>query len=154
MVMLCMMISYICCALDLIFKEKIEKGEIQARELKRIPLKIRRAHHNSGFLMNTLDNKPKVVRKVALGVAMFFALYQMFLLASKKCAAAKISGALMFGGAMSNLYDRMVRGYVVDYVSIKTKWEKMGKVVFNIADVCIFLGGIGLILFQGKAKRK
>ena len=153
MAILCMVISCICCGIDLLFKRKIENGAMQARDFKRVPLKIRRAHHNAGFLMNTLDDKPEVVQKIGLVTAMFFALYQIFLLGSKKCAAAKISGALMFGGAISNLYDRMVRGYVVDYVSVKTKWEKVGKIVFNIADVCVFLGGIGLVLFSSREKR-
>ena len=42
-----------------------------------------------------------------------------------------------------NLYDRMKRGYVVDYFSIQFK--KLKKIVLNIGDICIFLGA-GILL--------
>lgn len=153
MVIICIAISLICCCVDLAIKEWVENKTIQTQEFKKVPLKIRRVH-NSGFLMNTLDDKPRMVQKVSFVVAMFFGFYQMFLLSSKRCAAAKISGAFMLGGAISNLYDRVIRGYVVDYVSIKTKWKKVGNIVFNLADVCIFLGSIGLLLFGKKERKK
>ncbi len=44
----------------------------------------------------------------------------------------------MTAGALSNLFDRVKRGYVVDYFSFQFGWLK--KVVFNIGDLCIFLG--------------
>ena len=153
MVLICIAISVICCVVDLAIKTQIENKTIQVQDFKKVPLRIRRVH-NSGFLMNLLDDEPKLVQKLSFAVTMFFAFYQMFLLNSKRCTASKISGALMLGGAISNLYDRVARGYVVDYVNIKTKWKKVGSIVFNIADVCIFLGGIGLMLFHRKTKRK
>ena len=153
MVLIGLVISFICCGIDLVFKAQIENGRIKEREFKKVPLKIRRMH-NSGFLMNTLDEKPGLVQKMSLVITILLGFYQIFLLNSKKCIAAKVSGAIMLGGALSNLYDRIVRGYVVDYVSIKTKWEKVARIVFNVADVCIFLGGIGLVLFNSQAKEK
>ncbi|MFR5731015.1 MAG: signal peptidase II [Clostridium sp.] len=43
----------------------------------------------------------------------------------------------MLGGAVSNLYDRMIRHYVVDYFSIQC--GKLKKVVFNLGDIFAFL---------------
>ena len=52
--------------------------------------------------------------------------------------------ALIAGGGLSNLYDRMKRGYVVDYFTIN--YRKLRKVIFNLADICIFAGGFLVIL--------
>ena len=48
--------------------------------------------------------------------------------------------ALVAGGALGNLYDRLVFGHVIDYVDFRV-WP-----VFNLADACISLG-VAWILF-------
>ena len=48
--------------------------------------------------------------------------------------------ALVAGGALGNLYDRLILGYVVDYIDLRI-WP-----VFNFADVCI-CSGVAWILF-------
>ena len=50
----------------------------------------------------------------------------------------KFGIAVILGGAVSNLYDRMIRHYVVDYFSIQC--GKLKKVVFNLGDIFVFLG--------------
>ena len=52
--------------------------------------------------------------------------------------------ALIIGGALGNLYDRLVRGYVVDFLSFH--WANNYFPAFNLADTAITLGAIGLIL--------
>lgn len=59
--------------------------------------------------------------------------------------ALRISVHLM-GGALSNLYDRVVRGYVVDYFTIE--WKFLKKVVFNLGDMFVFLGSAVFVLAQ------
>ena len=48
---------------------------------------------------------------------------------------------LLLGGAYSNTYDRLVRKYVVDYVSFNVPFG-LRKVIFNIGDFCILLGAL------------
>lgn len=55
-----------------------------------------------------------------------------------------ISLALVIGGAIGNLYDRLVHGYVVDYLSFH--WGPYYYPAFNLADTAITLGAVGLIL--------
>ncbi len=50
----------------------------------------------------------------------------------------KLGIAIILGGAISNLYDRVVRRYVVDYFSIQC--GKLKGVVFNLGDIFVFLG--------------
>ncbi|WP_458692928.1 signal peptidase II [Modicisalibacter radicis] len=52
--------------------------------------------------------------------------------------------ALIIGGALGNLYDRLVHGYVVDFLSFH--WGNNYFPAFNLADTAITLGAIGLIL--------
>lgn len=52
--------------------------------------------------------------------------------------------ALIIGGALGNLYDRLVHGYVVDFLSFH--WGSSYFPAFNLADTAITLGAIGLIL--------
>ena len=60
------------------------------------------------------------------------------ILPQKGKTVQKFGIAVILGGAVSNLYDRMVRHYVVDYFSIQ--WKKLKKVVFNLGDIFIFAG--------------
>lgn len=50
--------------------------------------------------------------------------------------------ALFTGGALSNLVDRFLVGCVLDYISLFKPLP-----VFNLADVCIFLGSCFMLLF-------
>ena len=60
--------------------------------------------------------------------------------------AEKLGLAVALGGAVSNTWDRMVRGYVVDYFSIR--WKGLKKVVFNLGDFFIFLGALMILAGQ------
>lgn len=55
--------------------------------------------------------------------------------------------ALILGGALGNLIDRLTHGYVIDFISI---WEWPS---FNLADAFITTGILLLILIQIKHKR-
>ena len=47
---------------------------------------------------------------------------------------------LVLGGAAGNLFDRILHGYVIDYLSI-WKWP-----VFNFADLCIVVGAVTIAI--------
>lgn len=61
---------------------------------------------------------------------------------------AQVCVALIAAGAIGNLIDRVLYGYVTDFISI-WRWP-----VFNFADIWIFAGILGIFLFYGKIKRK
>lgn len=61
------------------------------------------------------------------------------------------SGGFLIGGALANVLDRLVYGYVLDFLNNSLPgWEN--PFVYNIADVFIFAGAIGLILFADDSK--
>ena len=53
--------------------------------------------------------------------------------------------ALVIGGAIGNVIDRMVHGHVVDF--IQWHWQEHYWPAFNIADMAIVGGAIGIALF-------
>ena len=55
--------------------------------------------------------------------------------------------ALMLGGSAGNLFDRLFRHYVIDYLDFKV-WP-----VFNLADIMINLG-VALIILAILAQKK
>ena len=59
--------------------------------------------------------------------------------------ASRFSLALILGGAIGNLIDRLAYGQVIDFVDIglgRTRWP-----VFNLADSCVTVGMIMLVVF-------
>lgn len=51
----------------------------------------------------------------------------------------------MTAGAWSNTFDRWIRGYVIDYVGFKTKWEKITRITYNLGD---FFPAAGAVLMM------
>ena len=54
-----------------------------------------------------------------------------------------IAISLIIGGGLGNIIDRIFRGYVIDYIDINNLFNYP---VFNIADICIVLGVVIIIL--------
>ena len=63
--------------------------------------------------------------------------------------------ALIVGGAVGNVIDRVTRGHVVDFLSFH--WDRWFFPAFNVADSAITVGAVILLiqsLFEGRRKRK
>lgn len=56
---------------------------------------------------------------------------------------ARWSMILLVGGALGNLIDRVIRGYVVDFINVTF----VDFAIFNISDICTVLGCIGLVIY-------
>ncbi|MEY8354120.1 signal peptidase II [Lachnospiraceae bacterium 54-53] len=100
-------------------------------------------NHNAGFSFGCLKEHKELVQMIPLAVAAFIGGMLVSLLQGKGRILEKLALSIALGGAVSNLYDRLVRHYVVDYFSIQ--YGRLKKVVFNLGDIFIFLGA-GLML--------
>lgn len=65
----------------------------------------------------------------------------------------QICAGLLVGGALGNVFDRLVYGYVLDFLNMSC-CGIINPFVFNLADVFIFVGAVGLVLFEGKGRGK
>jgi len=63
----------------------------------------------------------------------------------------QISAGLLVGGALGNVLDRLIWGAVADFLNVSCcGWQNPW--AFNVADIAIFLGAVGLILTAGRQK--
>lgn len=63
--------------------------------------------------------------------------------------------ALIVGGAIGNVIDRVARGHVVDFLSVH--WDRWFFPAFNVADSAITVGAVVLLiqsLYEGRRKQK
>ena len=102
--------------------------------------------HNHGMAMNMLEKYPWIVKAGSVfGTAMMIAL-QIMLYKTRGHYLQKTGAALITGGAISNTYDRLKKGYVVDYIGFESKNRKRRRITFNLGDFSIFAGLFCFIL--------
>ena len=76
----------------------------------------------------------------AISVLLIFWIFRL----PKTEKLAALALCLILGGALGNLYDRIIAGYVVDFISVYYKSYRFA--TFNIADSSVFVGACLMIL--------
>ena len=109
---------------------------------------ILRKVYNRGFCLNLLDKKPRVVKYVSAFTTVILTIYQLITLLGEGKTGKKIGLSLLTAGAWSNTLDRWLRGYVIDYIGIQTKHEKVTRITYNLGDFCIAAGGVLVMLSE------
>lgn len=141
------------CLLDLRIKNYMEE-----KSPKELPKEIwggrilLRKSHNTGAMLNCLEERQKLVAGFSFGLTACVLLGYLWVLGQRGMHLLKTGLSFLLGGACSNVYDRLVRKYVVDYFSFQVKWKKLRNVVFNIGDIFIFLGSFLVILWNLRRK--
>ncbi|MDR7375682.1 signal peptidase II [Rhodoferax ferrireducens] len=101
--------------------------------------------HNTGAAFSFLAGAGGWQRWFFTGIGVAAALFIIWML--RKHAGQKLFSfamACVLGGAIGNVIDRMMHGYVVDFLDFH--WRGMHFAAFNLADAAITLGAICLIL--------
>ncbi len=101
---------------------------------------------NTGAFLSLGSALPGTIRIIVLAILPSLLLFGMlaFTLFNKELSKIQvIAFSLICGGGLSNLYDRITEGMVVDFMIMGLGIFRTG--VFNIADVCIMVG-LGLML--------
>ena len=147
MALLCLMIIGIVALADLGVKQWVEK-KIKPRKDTMIAggRLILRKVHNKGAMLGFGRKYPELI-KIFSGAATGILLAVQFVMAEKPdLIKEKIALALVSGGAISNTFDRIKRGYVVDYIAFPLKRDKLKRITYNIGDFAIFAGVILLLI--------
>lgn len=126
-------------------KDYIEKNRKLGEEQEILDGKIIiRKQYNRGAMLSFMEDKKELVKTVS-GICLgLVALLFIVTLPKKGNRLYKFGLALMLGGAISNVFDRFSRGYVIDYFTIN--YKKLKSVIFNMADMAIFLGSLLIML--------
>jgi signal peptidase II len=86
--------------------------------------------------------KTVLISAIAIGALIGVGMYAASL--SSDQLVARIGLALIIGGAAGNLLDRLLSGYVIDFVDLY--WRAYHFWAFNVADSAITIGAIVMIL--------
>lgn len=146
-------------ALDQLTKWLVAKEIALNDSIPVIPGLFRLTHvQNRGAAFGIFDDSPTQFK---IAVLILFSLVAMVVIAallwknSHAVSATGVGLALVLGGAIGNLWDRLVNGYVVDFLDVYIRsyhWP-----AFNVADSAIVVGAfllMGEILFAGKPKEQ
>ncbi len=88
---------------------------------------------------------------VAVAIAAVLIIWSYARHESAQRSVAIAFGAIL-GGAMGNLLDRLIHGYVIDFVLLH--WNRHEFPAFNVADSAITMGGIALFLALARDTEK
>ena len=105
--------------------------------------------HNTGAAFSLFDDSTLIL--IIIGIIALIGLI-IFVNSCKELEDFDVFiYSLLFGGILGNLLDRIIRGYVIDFISINA--FKFQFPIFNIADICIVVSVILLILtsFAGES---
>ncbi|HEY9029403.1 MAG TPA: signal peptidase II [Burkholderiaceae bacterium] len=110
--------------------------------------------HNTGAAFSFLADSAGWQRWFFVGLALAASAFIVLLL--KRHAHQTLfcfAVAMVMGGAVGNALDRIVRGYVVDFISLH--WHDVYTFpAFNLADSAITLGAVCLLLDELRRVRK
>ncbi|WP_371038023.1 MULTISPECIES: signal peptidase II [unclassified Rhodosalinus] len=67
--------------------------------------------------------------------------------------AGRVSAGLLVGGALGNVVDRVLYGAVADFLNMSCCGIE-NPYAFNVADIAIFAGALGLVFFTGGDGRR
>jgi signal peptidase II len=146
----CLAISAIVVVLDLYTKHLIQ-GSFAYGEMHTLTSFFDLVHyHNEGSAFGFLHDAGGIQRWFFGGVSVIAIVVITYLLQKHRTEKLFCLGlALVLGGAIGNLYDRVTLGYVVDFLNFH--YQKMYWPAFNVADSAICIG-VGLLLLDGFKK--
>lgn len=141
--MLYIIIAIIICATDLGIKSYMDKNKDGKNDTTILKGKIiLTKYYNKGAFLNALEKKKNVLLIISGALLGFLFIMFAILLPKKNNHLLKLGYSFVLGGACSNVYERIKKGHVVDYFS----FSFLKRVVFNIADMFIFLGTLMIAL--------
>lgn len=138
-------LAVIAIVLDFVTKQMAESLLNYAQPVYVLPVFDLTLLYNKGAAFSFLANEGGWQRwfftAIAIGVSAVLTVWLMKLKPSEKFLSVAL--ALVIGGALGNLYDRLVYGHVIDFIHVH--WDKHYFPAFNIADSAITLGAAMLM---------
>lgn len=125
----------------------------RVREIDVLPpwLNLRMAW-NQGVNFGLLSSDVEVMRWVLIAVALVICAWvAVWLFRVRPGRLAQVAAGLLIGGAVGNVIDRLAYGAVADFLNMSLPgWRNPYS--FNLADIAIFAGALGLVFQPGPAR--
>ncbi len=123
----------------------LQRGEIDVFP----PILVFRMAWNYGINFGLLSNGSDIVRWSLIAVALAISAWVVWWMRRERDNwKAQIAGGLLVGGAIGNVIDRIAYGAVADFLNMSCCGIE-NPYAFNVADVAIFVGALGLVIFAG-----
>ena len=106
---------------------------------------------NRGINFGLLAGDSDLTRWIFIALALLITGWVTWWMIRETRILARMSAGLLIGGALGNVVDRLAYGGVADFLNISCCGIE-NPYAFNIADIAIFAGAIGLVLFTGEKK--
>lgn len=132
---------------------------VQALDLKSLvefdvidPYLVFRMAWNYGVNFGLMGGESSLLRWALIGLALAISAWVARWALRDGTPRVQLAAGLLIGGALGNVIDRVVYGAVADFLNMSCCGID-NPFSFNLADVAIFFGAVGLILFTGKNPR-
>ena len=122
------------------------KGEIDVLP----PLLNFRMAWNQGINFGLFSDDAEIMRWFLIAIALVISAWVwLWVRRANPSPRVQVLAGLLVGGALGNVVDRVAYGAVADFLNMSCCGIE-NPFAFNIADVSIFIGAIGLVIFTGK----
>ncbi len=108
---------------------------------------------NRGINFGLFANSPDLLRYGLIALALAVSAWMILLGRNSQSKLSAIAAGSVAGGALGNTFDRLYHGAVVDFLNMSCCGIN-NPYTFNIADIGIFAGVFGLLLFSNDEKPK
>ena len=118
------------------------------------PYLVFRMAWNDGVNFGLLGGQPDIMRWVLVAVALAISTWVVIWVRREKGGPwQQFAAGLLVGGAVGNVIDRITYGAVADFLNMSCCGID-NPFAFNVADVAVFAGAIGLVLMSGGSTPK
>ena len=109
---------------------------------------------NQGVNFGLFSSEQNIMRWVLVAVALAVCLWVwLWLWRGRPNLMGRVAAGLLIGGALGNVVDRIAHGAVADFLNMSLpNWANPYS--FNVADIAIFAGALGLVLMPGGGGRQ
>lgn len=139
-------LSLLVIVLDLLSKHIVSSSMVLGQSIEVLPVFNWTLAHNYGAAFSFLHDAGGWQRWFFTGIAVVVSVGIVWWLSVLKANARflAVALALVLGGALGNLHDRILLGYVVDFIHVH--YGAWNFPAFNIADSAITVGAIMLVM--------
>lgn len=119
------------------------------------PLLNFRYGENRGINFGLLGNDGELTRWLLILFSLIVVFAVWYWVRTRHAGSVRmlLCAGLLIGGALGNVIDRLLYGYVLDFLNMSCCGIH-NPFVFNLADVFIFAGAIGLVLFEPASRAR
>lgn len=107
---------------------------------------------NDGINFGLFSGSPEATKWILIAVAFGLCFAVLWWMRDETRPIVHISTGLLIGGALGNVVDRFIYGAVVDFINV-TCCGIHNPFSFNVADIFVFAGAIGLVIFAGNSNQ-